>query len=333
MDPGIAQYEIMKYATDYNISMAPFQLGYVGKMPLSLDYYITLVGAPKSYEFDKVQEAYFGAQTAKFLAAMTGEDILAAGLVPSKRNTPSATSNPAAGNENGGSESNGSTRKLRDNEYRGLQSTSAKVHASIYGAYDAWPVPQHPHSVRGVDSLTTDAILQTAFDDHGAVYAQYLREGLVMPGPIHEEKRNDFFAGITGTDAELDESSLWFPTSAPTQAPTLDPNAEEEVIGIPKSTMQILAILMLIFGFLLLLFALYWEYQHRKEEKEKLKRNARAAQRKVDKLRAEQYRRVAERKRQIQERKRDGDSESENVSLDASLDVSLDASLTEPMIT
>ena len=301
MNPGIAHYEIMKYATDYNVSLAPFQLGYVGKMPLALDYYISLVGAPKAFSFDDVQEAYYGAQTAKFLAEMTGEEILAAGLVPNKRSKkkPSGEGEAATtSGTTGATEGNaGSSRNLRDSQHRNLQSTSAKVHTSIYGAYEAWPVPQSPDSVRGVDSLATVEILQTAFDDKADVYVEYLKDGLIRPGPIHEENRTDFFTGITATDAELDENSLWMPTSAPTQAPTIDPNTEPEVWGMPQNVLKILAIIALCLGICLCLNTLFWEYAHRKEEKEKLKRNARAAQRKVDKLRAEQYRRIAERKR------------------------------------
>ena len=297
LNPGIAKFEILKYATNYNVSAYPFELGYVGKMPLSLDYFISLAGAPKSFELDEAQEAYYGAQTAKFLSDVSGEEILAAGFAPGRRNAPSS----------GGSSSR--STGLRDNGPRNLQSTSAKVHTSIYGAYPAWPEPQHPHSVRGVDSMATVEILQSAFDENGTIYMQYLKDGLLRPGPMHEDGRADFFSGILGTDAELDESSLWMPTSAPTQAPTTDPNAEAEVWGMPQSTLKILSILLLVVGFLCMVVTGVLEYQNRQEEKEKLKRNARAAQRKVDKLRAEQYRRIAEKKKKIASG-RDSDDDS-----------------------
>ena len=289
LNPGIAQFEILKYANDFNVSQYPFDLGYVGKMPLSLDYYIYLAGAPKNFELDEVQEAYYGAQTAQFLTDVTGEDILAAGFTPGKRNAPSSGRSANSRSSSGG---------LRDNG-RNLQSTVAKVHTSIYGVYPAWPEPQHPQSIRGVDSMTTVEILQAAFDENGTVYAQYLTDGLLRPGPIHEEDRQAFFSGILGADAELDESSLWMPTSAPTQLPSFDPNAEPEVWGMPQSSLKILSIFLLVLGLLWILATCYSDYQGRKEGKEKLKRNARAAQRKVDKLRAEQYRRIARKKKKI----------------------------------
>jgi hypothetical protein len=298
LQPGIVHFEVLKYATDYNVSGSPFQMGYVGKMPLALDYFITLVGAPKTFELDHAQESYFGTQTAKFLGAMTGEEILAAGLAPTKRNKPED--------------------HMNDNEGRHLQTTSAQIHTAIYGAYPAWPEPQHVDSVRGVDSMATVEILQSAFDENGTVYVKYLQDGLLRPGPMNEEKRAEYFAGVTGIDAELDESSLWMPTSAPTMAPTMDPDAEPIVWGMPKSTLTILAIVMLVLGVLLCLHTIYWEYHARREEKEKLKRNARAAQRKVDKLRAEQYRRTAAKKRHIQDGSSNGDSDHSD--------------LTEPMI-
>lgn len=290
LNPGIARFEILKYANDFNVSTYPFDLGYVGKMPLSLDYYISLVGAPKSFELDEAQEEYYGAQTAKFLADVTGEDILAAGLTPGKRNAPITSADYSSRSASG----------LRDDGRRNLQSTSAKVHTSIYGAFPAWPTPQHALADRGVDSMATVEILQSAFDENGTLYMQYLKDGLLRPGPIHEDRRAAFFAGVLGTDAELDESSLWMPTSAPTIAPTMDPDAEEEVWGMPASTLQILAMLALVIGALCMIATGVLEYQNRQEEKEKLKRNARAAQRKVDKLRAEQYRRIAEKKKRIQ---------------------------------
>lgn len=289
LNPGIAQFEILKYANDFNVSEYPFDLGYVGKIPLSLDYFIYLAGAPKSFELDELQEGYYGTQTARFLSEVTGEEILAAGFAPGKRNVPTS----------GGGSSSRSSSGLRDNG-RSLQSTVAKVHTSIYGAYPAWPEPQHPHSIRGVDSMATVEILQSAFDENGTLYAQYLTDGLLRPGPIHEGERQDFFSGILGADAELDESSLWMPTSAPTQTPTLDPDAEPEVWGMPQSTLQILSILMLVVGLVCLVANCYSDHQNRQEAKEKLKRNARAAQRKVDKLRAEQYRRIARKKKKIQ---------------------------------
>ncbi|CAB9526401.1 expressed unknown protein [Seminavis robusta] len=309
LQPGRVHYEVLRYATDFNVSDQPFQLGYAGKMPLSIDYFITMVGAPKSFEFDYVQEAYFGEQTTKFLADMTGQEILAAGLVPTKRNDPD-THLLESGDNN-----DKNRRGLRN-----LQTTSAKVHAAIYGAYPAWPEPQHALSVRGVDSMATVEILQSAFDDNGTIYVQYLKDGLLRPGPINEDDRSAFFAGITGTDAELDEASLWMPTVAPTQAPTMDPDTEPEVWGMPQSTLKILAILFIAIGAAMCLFSLYWEYQARQADKEKLKRNARAAQRKVDKLRAEQYRRIAEKKKRIQNGGGRQDDDDNN-------------SLTEPMIS
>jgi len=289
LDPGIAQYEILKYAAKTNVSSYPFELGYVGKVPLRLDYFITLAGAPDSFELDKVQRAYYGIHMARFLADVTGEEILAADLAPAKRNVPPPSKSNVFGNNN-----------VRRDLQQSATSTSAKIHTSIYGAYPAWPEPQHSDSIRGVDSIGTAEILQIAFDNNSTVLVDYFTEGLIRPGPIHEDNRESFFSAIAGMDAELDESSLWFPTSAPTAMPTMDPDAEPEVWGMPQSTVKILSILMLIIGSLCLVVNIYWELQHRKEEKEKLKRNARAAQRKVDKLRAEHYRRIALKKRNIQ---------------------------------
>jgi len=188
--------------------------------------------------------------------------------------------------------------------YRSLQFTSTQpqteVHVSIYGAYEAWPIPTHPNSTRGVDSLEVADMTQNAFDKYRSDLIEYLKLGLLRPGPLStmddDVDRTAFFADISDVTVEFDENSYFVPTAAPTDAPTMMPTMEyvPRQAGVPTNVWRVFGIILVILGIVLLLYSFYWDCQRRKLEKTKLKRLARSAQRRVDRLRSEQYRRIAE---------------------------------------
>lgn len=275
LDPGLVEYEVLKYAADFDLSSSSsFEMGYYGKMPLRLDYFITLAGAQKDAELNHIQQNYFGRQTAKFLNKTTNERILSAYVI--QGNT---------------------TLSGGDSLYDFLPSrnldltTYARIHTAIYGAYKAWPEPESVNSTLGVDSATTSDLLTRAFAQNEQLYVAYLADGLYRPGPISEGDNSDFFAEITGTSAQLDEDSIWAPTSAPTEAPTMDANAEKKVWRMSQSGAKAFGSILMILGLLPLLGLLVWELQRWRHDKEKLKKQARNARRKVDNLRHEQAKR------------------------------------------
>ena len=269
LDSGIVQHKLLKYATEFDLTNAPFELGYAGKMPLKLDYFVTLAGAPNNVELNYAQAQYFEKQTTQFLNELSGEEILATKVIAEAHTR--------------------HNRRLDiGRPQRKTQLTSyAEIHTAIYGAYDAWPEPIFANSTRGVNSENTTKILQRAFEEGQEVYVRYLTAGLIRPGLLDEGDSSEFFARITGATARLDENSLWFPPAAP----TADPNPEVEVWGMSITGAKAFASILLIIGLIPILGLIILEMQRRRNEKEKLKRQARAAQRKVDKLKAEQYRR------------------------------------------